>query len=376
MANTGNSILATARRAKQDEFYTQLHDIDVEMQAYVDYNKDVFRNKTILLPCDDPKWSWFTKYFAQNFELYGIKKLISTSYAPDAKKEKYGVVQSFFDTEEDKDNPKFDPQKWQTRGKKFVLDRDINGDNHINSEDLEWEYLEGDGDFRSKEVTKLRDEADIIITNPPFSMFREFLAWIMEANKQFSIIGNMNAITYKEVFPLIKDNKIWLGNGFVNGNAYFATPYAQEYGKGVLMDDGLVKFRNCCWFTNIEHGRRHTPLSLMTMADNLKYSKHKDIKAAGHYYEFDNYDAINVPYTDAIPSDYTGVMGVPISFLDKYCPEQFEIIGITQRNDDPYKTKKYTTKEYSNANDLNARGVIIINGKPKSMYARILIRKK
>lgn len=380
MANTGNSILATAKKAKQDEFYTQLHDIDVEMQAYVDYNKDVFRNKTILLPCDDPEWSWFTKYFAQNFELYGIKKLISTSYAPDAKKEKYGVVQSFFDTEDEKSNPKFDPQKWQTHGKKFVLDRDINGDNHINSDDLEWEYLEGDGNFRSKEVTKLRDEADIIITNPPFSMFREFLAWIMEANKQFSIIGNMNAITYKEVFPLIKDNKIWLGPSISSGDREFGVPksYPLNAAGWRIDEEGnhYIRVKGVRWFTNIEHGRRHTPLSLMTMADNLKYSKHKDIKAAGHYYEFDNYDAINVPYTDAIPSDYSGVMGVPISFLDKYCPEQFEIIGITQRNDDPYKIKKYTSKEYSNANDLNARGVIIINGKPKSMYARILIRKK
>lgn len=319
-----NQNLGKAKKAKNDEFYTQLADIDKEMQAYIDYNPDVFRDKTILLPCDDPKTSNFTKFFAANFQLFGIKKLISTSYAPDAKKAKYDIAPSLFPDEEN--DPKYDPSKWQTKGKIFVLDRDVNGDSHINIDDLQWKYLEGDGDFRSREVMSLRDEADIIITNPPFSMFREFLKWIMDAGKQFSIIGNMNAITYKEVFPLIKDNKIWLGNGFSAGNAFFATPNAEKYKDGVLQSNGLVKFRNCCWYTNIEHGRRHQPLTLMTMADNKKFSPHKSIKENG-YQHYDNYDAIEVPYTDAIPSDYDGVMGVPISFLDKYCPEQFEIVN-------------------------------------------------
>ena len=319
-----NQNLGKAKKAKNDEFYTQLADIDKEMQAYIDYNPDVFRDKTILLPCDDPKTSNFTKFFAANFQLFGIKKLISTSYAPDAKKAKYDIAPSLFPDEEN--DPKYDPSKWQTKGKIFVLDRDVNGDSHINIDDLQWNYIEGDGDFRSREVMSLRDEADIIITNPPFSMFREFLKWIMDAGKQFSIIGNMNAITYKEVFPLIKDNKIWLGNGFSAGNAFFATPNAEKYKDGVLQSNGLVKFRNCCWYTNIEHGRRHQPLTLMTMADNKKFSPHKSIKENG-YQHYDNYDAIEVPYTDAIPSDYDGVMGVPISFLDKYCPEQFEIVN-------------------------------------------------
>ena len=319
-----NQNLGKAKKAKNDEFYTQLADIDKEMQAYIDYNPDVFRDKTILLPCDDPKTSNFTKFFAANFQLFGIKKLISTSYAPDAKKAKYDIAPSLFPDEEN--DPKYDPSKWQTKGKIFVLDRDVNGDSHINIDDLQWKYLEGDGDFRSREVMSLRDEADIIITNPPFSMFREFLKWIMDAGKQFSIIGNMNAITYKEVFPLIKDSKIWLGNGFSAGNAFFATPNAEKYKDGVLQSNGLVKFRNCCWYTNIEHGRRHQPLTLMTMADNKKFSPHKSIKENG-YQHYDNYDAIEVPYTDAIPSDYDGVMGVPISFLDKYCPEQFEIVN-------------------------------------------------
>ena len=153
----------------------------------------------------------------------------------------------------------------------------------------------------------------------------------MEADKLFVIIGNMNAITYKEVFPLIKNNKMWLGNGFHAGNAYFSTPFAKEYAEGVYNPEtGLVKFRNVCWFTNLDHGRRHQPLPLMTLGDNLKYSKHKDIKGKDSYESYDNYDAIEVPFTDAIPSDYEGLMGVPISFLDKYCPEQFEILGITK----------------------------------------------
>ena len=245
---------------------------------------------------------------------------------------------------------------------------------------MQWQYLDGDGDFRSDEVRKLRDEADIIITNPPFSLFREFLAWIMEANKQFSIIGNMNAITYKEVFPLIASNQIWLGPSISSGDREFQVPDSYPIkAAGWRIDESGNKFlriKGVRWFTNIEHGRRHQPLPLMTMEQNLKFSKHKEIRGKDHYEHYDNYDAIEVPYTDAIPSDYGGVMGVPISFLDKYCPEQFVVLGIMQRNDDPYKIKKYTTDQYKNANDLNARGVIIRDGKPKSMYARILIRRK
>lgn len=369
----GNSNLGAAKSAKNDEFYTQYADIEKEINAYIEYNPDVFRGKTVLLPCDDPEWSNFTKYFAQNFETLGLKKLISTSYAVESKQYKEGYQLTLFEEQ----SPNFDENKTRKNGKIFVLDHDTNNSGRIDINDLEWHYLEGDGDFRSNEVKALRDEADIIVTNPPFSLFREFLAWIVEADKQFVIIGNMNAITYKEVFPLIKENKLWLGNGFNAGNAYFRiVGESRDYANGVFDENtGLVKFRNCCWFTNMEHGRRHQLLSLMTMADNIKFSKHKEIKGK-EYAHYDNYDAIEVPFTDAIPSDYDGVMGVPISFLDKYCPEQFEILWITQRNDDPYKTKKYTTEEYPNANDLNARAVIIIDGIPKTMYARILIRKK
>ena len=206
---------------------------------------------------------------------------------------------------------------------------DTNKNGRIDIDDLEWDYLEGTGDFRSPEVTALRNEADIIITNPPFSLFREFLAWIVEGNKQFAIIGNMNAITYKEVFPLIKENKMWLGATIHSGDREFKIP--PEYpitAAGWRIDEfgnKYIRVKGVRWFTNLEHGRRHQPLTLMTMEDNLRYNKKmKDKEAYDHY---DNYDAIEVPYTDATPSDYEGVMGVPISFLDKYCPEQFEILG-------------------------------------------------
>jgi hypothetical protein len=318
-----NENLGAAKKAKNDEFYTQFADIQKEMNAYLDYDPDVFRNKTILLPCDDPEWSNFTKYFAQNFESFGLKKLISTSYAPNSKPKEIPYQPTLFEMESDQ----FDEQKTIANGKIFTLTRDKTQNGVINFEDLEWHYLEGDGDFRSVEITKLRDEADMIITNPPFSLFREFLAWIIEGSKQFSIIGNMNAITYKEVFPLIKGNQLWLGNGFNAGNAYFASPVTRDYAQGVFDDSsGLVKFRNVIWFTNIEHGKRHQPLQLMTMDENQRFSKHKEVKGVG-YQKYDNYDAIEVPFTDAIPSDYDGVMGVPISFLDKYNPDQFEIVG-------------------------------------------------
>lgn len=325
-----NSSLKEAKASKNDEFYTQFHDIEIEMNAYLDYDPNVFRGKTILLPCDDPEWSNFTRYFAARFDELGLKKLISTSYAPDAKKMKLLSSPTLFETK----SSQFDPTKTQTKGKIFVLDRDMSGDGKINIDDLQWEYLEGTGDFRSTEVTKLRDESDIIITNPPFSLFREFLSWITSANKKFIIIGNMNAVTYKEVFPLIKENKMWMGYSIHSGDREFEVPDGYPLNAaGWRVDEQGRKFirvKGVRWFTNIEHGRRHEPLPLMTMEDNLRFSKHREIRGKAAYDHYDNYDAIEVPFTDAIPSDYDGVMGVPISFLDKYCPEQFEILGITK----------------------------------------------
>ena len=327
-----NESLSAAKAAKNDEFYTQYYDIEREINAYLEFDPDVFRGKTVLLPCDDPEWSNFTLYFAQHFQTLGLKKLISTSYAPESKKYKIPYQPSLFE----QDAPQFDPNKTSVRGKIFILDHDIDGDGRIDFHDLEWRYLDGDGDFRSDEVTRLRDEADIIVTNPPFSLFREFLAWIFEADKKCLIIGNTNAITYKEVFPLIKDNSLWLGATGFSTDMVFGVPegtVVPEAYKKKAEKMGYVgnytRLGNSCWFSNLEHGRRHQPLSLMTMEENIMYSKHKDIRGKG-YAKYDNYDAIEVPYTDAIPADYDGAMGVPITFLDKYCPEQFEILGITK----------------------------------------------
>lgn len=324
-----NNKLSEAKNKKNDEFYTQYADIEKEVNAYLEYDPDVFRGKTILLPCDDPEWSNFTIFFAQNFERLGLKKLISTSYAVDSKEIKGEYIPSEFE----QNSPLFDWASTRVKGKIFVLEKDITGDGKINHSDLEWSYLEGDGDFRSEEVCKLRDEADIIVTNPPFSLFREFAAWLMESNKKFLMIGNVNSIPCKEIFPLIMENRMWLGNGFAGGNAYFSVPRDAvcNYAAGVYDEKrGVVHFRNCAWFTNMEHGKRHQPLELMSMEDNLKFSKHKDVRGASGYKHYDNFDAIEVSHTDAIPADYEGVMGVPISFLDKHCPEQFKIVGITK----------------------------------------------
>jgi len=326
----GNQNLKEARAEKNDEFYTQYHDIELELNAYLEYNPDLFRGKIVLLPCDDPEWSEFTRYFAAKFDSLGLKKLISTSYAPESKRYPLDWKPTLFETE----NPKYSAEKSAVRGKIFTLTREASATRVLNIDALEWDYLEGDGDFRSPEVTTLRNEADFVITNPPFSLFREFLAWIVEGGKQFLIIGNMNAITYKEVFPLIKDNKMWLGATGNGKDMVFGVPATaniddRDRQKAARLGyvGNYTRLGNSCWYTNIDHGRRHEPLSLMTMADNLRFSKHKELRGKEAYDHYDNYDAIEVPFTDAIPSDYEGVMGVPISFLDKYCPEQFEILG-------------------------------------------------
>ena len=317
----GNQNLKEARAEKNDESYTQYHDIELELNAYLEYNPELFRGKVVLLPCDDPEWSEFTRYFAAKFDTLGLKKLISTSYAPESKRYPLDWQPTLFETE----NPRFSAEKSAICGKIFTLTREAHATKSLNIDALEWDYLEGDGDFRSPEVTDLRDEADFIITNPPFSLFREFLAWIVEGKKPFAILGNKNCITYKEVFPLIRDNKIWSGSRSWAGGMWFRTVSNDDYDRM----DGDVRMKNVpsIWLTNIDHGRRHEPLSLMTMADNLRFSKHKELRGKEAYDRYDNYDAIEVPFTDAIPSDYEGVMGVPISFLDKYCPEQFEILG-------------------------------------------------
>ena len=261
---------------------------------------------------------------------------------------------------------------------------------------LQWHYLKGDGDFRSAEVTALRDEADFIITNPPFSLFREFLAWIMDGRKKCVIIGNMNAITYKETFKYIQNNELWIGTTPITGSRWFEVKGEFENKFMEIIDGKKMVPIKAIWFTNIDHGKRHQPLSLMTMEENMKFSRHKEIRQNG-YQKYDNYDAIEVPFTDAIPSDYTGVMGVPISFLDKYCPEQFEIMGATQRGchnlvpdirkyDSYWEVKQNGERTGSSGNKTNENANILGNDGVKnyfinsggriiqSVYQRLFIR--
>ena len=386
MANK-NSNLGAAKTAKNDEFYTQYLDIQKEVNAYVEYNPDVFKGKTILLPCDDPEWSNFTRFFVENFELLGLKKLISTSYAVESKKIKEWEP-TLFETEA----PQYDADKSRTNGKIFILDGDKNDNGTIDVDDLKWEYLEGDGDFRSEEVKKLRDEADVIITNPPFSLWREFLAWILEGKKKFLIIGNQNSITYKEVFPYIKSNELWLGATGFSSDMVFAVPKGAEVdpkdrAKAAKLgyEGDYTRLGNSCWFTNLDHGRRHQPLQLMTMSDNLKFTRHKDVKSNG-YHKYDNYDDIDVLYVDAILSDYCEKMGVPITFLDKFCPEQFEIVGNGDDvewlriagagiigHENIAKLRKQGNKAHVTANMTSL--CLTINGVITLPYKRIIVRK-
>ena len=326
-----NSNLSAAKTAKQDEFYTQWADIEREMNAYLEYDPDVFRGKTILLPCDDPEWSNFSKFFALRFTDFGLKKLISTSYAPESNAGGAFYTPTLFD------DPQFDASKDATHGKIFTLTpEDISGDGRVDIDDLQWDYLEGDGDFRSAEVTALRNEADMVITNPPFSLFREFIAWLVESDVQFSVIGSNNAPTTKEIFPLFRDNRLWKGATANSTDMVFEVPDGVEIkdadrlkAERMGYKGNYTRLGNSCWFTNIEHGRRHEALQLMTVADNTKFSRHKDIQGFG-YQRYDNFDAIEIGYADAIPSDFAGTMGVPISYLDRHNPDQFEIVGITK----------------------------------------------
>ena len=408
MSYNANASLTHAKRAKNDEFYTQYSDIEAEMNAYVEYNPDVFRGKTILLPCDDPEWSNFTKYFAANFSRFGLKKLISTSYALGVRNREVSLFEE--------ESSIYNADLHKTHGKLFTLTTPPNFHGRVDIDNLQLtQYLEGDGDFRSKEVTKLRNEADIIITNPPFSKFREFLAWIMETKKQFIILGNMNAITYKEVFPYLMNNEIWLGYKSLNLDMYFnVTNDYKEWllankkeGSAYKIINGVVMGRlaSACWFTNIDHGKRHEWLKLDTMAHNLKFNKklrkklEKDFSSI-EYPHYDNYDALEIPFTECIPSDYTGVMGVPITFMDKYNPEQFAILGITLGNTTPeyamtqiYKMAVQHNKDGSikAGGKVNTRAAVRVDGIPKntvyytaenvdgyllSIYPRILIQTK
>lgn len=366
----GNNDLSTARGSSNDEFYTQYSDIEAEMNAYVEYDPDVFRGKTVLLPCDDPEWSNFTKYFAANFERFGLKKLISTSYAQSAGNKQLTLFEM--------ESPLFDSAKHETRGKLFTLTRDKNGSGNVDTDDIEFSgYLEGDGDFRSDEVKALRDEADIVVTNPPFSLFREFINWLFEADKKFVIIGNLNAITYKEFFPFLKDNKVWIGSSIHSGDRAFYVP--DDYplnasGCGVDAEGRrFIRVKGVRWYTNLDFGQRHEMLLLDTMAHNLKFNKRLRKKlettyGALEYPRFDNYDVIEVPFTECIPSDYDGVMAVPITFLDKYNPEQFEILEGSNRYGilNTWGKNEEIRAAHSHGNNING----------KATYFRVHIRRK
>lgn len=335
-----NDNLTSAKRAKNDEFYTQYADIQKEIEAYLEYNPDVFRGKVVYCNCDDPYESNFFRYFVLNFTKLGLKQLITTSYKPSPIANTQLLL---FGGEEVNKKPKGLPK---VTANKFIINRvhDFDNDGEFNLKDVaqqlkanknnEWAPLEGDGDFRSAECIELLKQSDIVVTNPPFSLFREYVAQLVACKKSFVIIGSKNTITYKEIFPLLKANKMWVGTTSFNKDMLFIAPsYADLSNKpktAVREVDGVTYLRSpSVWFTNLDHGRRHQPLPLMTMDENLKYSRHKEIKGKKAYERYANYDAIEVPYTDAIPSDYTGEMGVPISFLDKYNPDQFEILGFS-----------------------------------------------
>lgn len=331
-----NKLLHKAKKSKSDEFYTLYSDIQKEVEAYLEYNPNVFRNKVVYCNCDDPFESNFFRYFVLNFKRIGLKQLITTSYKPspvaNTQLKLFGDDKSL---KKVKGRPKITANK-------FIINEvgDIDGDGEFNLKDValqlknnknnEWAPLEKDGDFRSDESISLLKESDIVITNPPFSLFRDYIKQLIDYDKKFLIIANINAITYKEVFPLIKDNKIWLGTGMGRWISGFIVPDSYElYGTEARIDEygnRIVATNNCLWFTNLDHGKRHQVLPLMSMKDNIKFSSHREIKGVG-YKKYDNFDAIEVPYTDAIPNDYKGVIGVPITFLDKYNPDQFEIVG-------------------------------------------------
>ena len=373
-----NKNLNAAKTAKKDEFYTQLTDIERELQHYWQH----FRDKVVLCNCDDPYESNFFKYFALRFNQLGLKKLICTCYngSPVQGNE---LMIDFGD---------FTEQPKKIAYKVEITEvKDLNGDGAVDLSDVQY-LLKNDknvigtlktGDFRDPECIELLKQADVVVTNPPFSLFREYIGTLVKYNKKFLILGNKNAICYKEVFPLIKDDKLWTGCTPMSKEIYFNVPTAyieealeNKKNRTAVMVNGKYMARSqSIWYTNLDHKKRHEELDLV-----CRYS-------SGEYPAYDNYDAIEVSKTQDIPYDYSGVMGVPITFLDKYNPKQFEIIGMCE-NLDLYhlKTKVYSSEECRNAYyakfgrtgtyDLNASGVIINNGLKEKVYQRILIRNK
>lgn len=377
-----NTSLHKAKAAKYDEFYTQYIDIQKEVEAYLEYNPDCFRNKVVYCNCDDPYESNFFRYFVLNFERLGLNQLITTSYKPSPiANTQLELFVDYSTSTKTKGRPK-------VTANKIIINTvgDIDGDGEFNLKDVaiqlkenknnEWTPLEGDGDFRSKECIELLKQCDIVVTNPPFSLFREYIAQLFEYGKQFLIIGNMNAISYKEVFPQIQENKMWLGATGAGVDMVFAVPEGVEIAEADRQKaarlgyvGNYTRLGNSTWYTNLDHGKRHQPLSLMTMADNKKFNK-KVQKSTTAYITYDNYNAIEVPFTDAIPSDHKGVMGVPISFLDKYSPEQFEIIDMCSSAGGSALGLAPLTEKGKSLRDKRP----LVKG--KNTYARVLIKHK
>ncbi len=330
--SSANSNLHSAKNAKKDEFYTQLADIEKELSHY----KEHFRGKTVLCNCDDPRVSNFFHYFSFNFETLGLKKLITTCYK----------------------NQDADLFSENNSEKAIYLEYngDLNGNKVPDIEEIGIKHLNGDGDFRSKECIELLKQADIVVTNPPFSLFREYVAQLIEYDKKFVIIGHQNAITYKEIFKLIKENKMWLGYGFSGGAAHFINHHYEDVATSSNHKEGMIRVSGVVWFTNLEINKRHEDLILYK-----KYTPEE-------YPTYDNYDAINVNVTKDIPCDYAGAMGVPITFLDKYNPEQFEIICFD------YEIKQGFFQELIKKNWKGKIDRGYING--QRLYARIIIRNK
>jgi len=386
-----NNQLHTAKSAKKDEFYTQYSDIEKEIESHLIYDGDIFRNKVVYCNSNDSIESNFFRYFVLNFNRLGLKSLITTSYNPSP------IVNTEFTLFFDDETPVQVKEHPKVTASKFIINEvgDVGGDKEFvpkevaaqlkENQNNEWAPLEENGDFRSEECIDLLKQSDIVITNPPFSLFREFLAQIFEYQKHFLIIGNMNSITYRDVFPLIKSNRMWYGQSISSGDREFQVP--DDYplkAAGYREEDGkkYIRVKGVRWFTNLDHGRRHQILDLMSMNDNLKFnSKLKDHRTV--YKKYDNYDAIEIPFTNAIPSDYDGVMGVPITFLDKYNPEQFEILGLGISNSGleigvkPYKAehRKYR-KEVQKRGAVDGDLYMMENGIVKVPYARILIKNK
>lgn len=342
-----NTNLTLAKANKKDEFYTQLSDIERELKHY----KKHFKDKVVLCNCDDPRVSNFFHFFSYNFEKFGLKKLIATCY-------------------KNQDSDLFS-QNNSERAIYLEYTGDKNGNNVPDAEEIGIKHLQGDGDFRSKECIELLKQADIVVTNPPFSLFREYVSQLVEYDKKFVIIGHQNAITYKEIFKLIKENKIWLGFGFTGGAGHFINTQYENYATATDKKEGMIRVSGVHWFTNLDINKRHEDLILYKNYTPEEYPK------------YENFDAINVNITKDIPVDYSGAMGVPITFLDKYNPEQFEIIGLGISNSglevgvQPYKPehKKYR-KEIQKRGAVDGDLYMMKNGIVEVPYARILIRNK